>query len=636
MNSLLMLSLNNFRKNIKTILPFTITVIFSVVIFYNLLNLLFAESTRPGSLMFRILIVGSIIIYLFCIIFLFYTNSFLIKSRKREFGIYNALGLEKKHLGFIVLIENFIIFAFSIAIGLLLGITFSKVMILSLSKLVHFNLGYQFAISTQAIFLTIIGFIAIYAVITFSNIKLIYHTKTIEMLKANRTGEVLSKNHIILALLSLICLGYGYFKALTIVNPMKAIGEFALAVCFVIAGTYLAFIALFNFLLKILKHKSSIYYQPQNFISISNLIYRIKNSAVGLASITVLSTGTIILLACTVSLYSGITNAVDNATPSDVKITLTTNDSLNFNTQNFVDDLKNNFHADNLVQLNYMTTFTDDNFQTFYNKSFSPNYLVIIDESSYKAYTKEEFTLKNHEVLFHSFDDYNQDTFEILGETFNIVGTSEKLYSRFAFFMTYNQKYLVVSDEIYNVLKTIDVLKNNSDINYEIMFDNANLSSTDLNAFLSEYKGQFLSKEVIVKSEQLSAYYEIFGTFLFLGIFIGSMLLIAIVLTIFYKQIAEGYEDRKTFQILKLVGVDNQLIHKSINKQILIVFLLPIIFSIIHIIFAFKPLYIILKLLYLNNINLIIGYFIGTIAVFFIVYCIVYKITSKIYYQICA
>jgi putative ABC transport system permease protein len=583
---------------------------------------------------------GTIVIGIFSTIFLFYTNSFLIKRRKKELGLYNVLGLAKKHIAKIMLYENIFISTISLSLGLIGGIILNKLMLLILFKLLNFKVPFGFSISVHSIIVTLILFICIFVLTFISNLIQIIMVNTINLLKGNQYGEKEPKTKCIISIIGLVALSWGYKIALTVQTPLAAINLFFIAVILVMIGTYAIFTSGSILLLKLLRKNKKFYYRTKNFISVSSMMYRMKQNAVGLASICILSTAVLVMLSSTVSLYTGLEDILAHKYPKEVFIDASDIDKEKVEEINkiLINELKENkISITNMVNYLYndMTCEKENDKFILSDKQYydyNTNYIITIPISEYNRIEGKDIILKNDETIIYSLDSmYNRENITINNTTFKI---KEELNS-----------LKFVSEGNTNILDTYVLILNdniidfatNASNNYKISFD-VDGSNNDIlkisNRLYTSFKKENLSVSVENITEGRKLLLELNGGLLFLGIFLGFLFLMATVVIIYYKQISEGYDDKKRFEVMKKVGLGKKEIKKIIKNQILMVFFLPLIFTIIHIAFAFPIITKLLAILYLTNIPLFIVSTIITIIIFTIIYGIVYSLTARTYYKI--
>ncbi len=634
----------NIKKNAKMIIPFILTSSLTVSMLYNINYLAKNDITGTGNLSI-ILNVITYLIALFSLVFLFYTNSFLTKRRKKEFGLYNVLGLEKKHIARIIFIENNLIGFISITLGLTIGILFSRLMIFILYKVIHFDLHYEFQINVNSLLTTIITFIGIFTLISISNTIAVYKTNTIKMLNAEKIGETAHKTDFILIIIGFITIIAGYTIALSIEDIVSAMGMFFIAVILVSIATFCFFTAISTLILKAIKKNKSFYYKPENFIAISSLLFRIKKNAMGLTVITVLSTGIIILLSTTSSMYAGFENILDYRYSHDIKYDVL----IDWDNKEEIEAVKSNINAEftgikDMISYPHFQAFEFENGDiAFYTQKEDGSvsldgytgqyarFLVFMTEDGYNQITGENISLNKNEVITSNI---SEETINMLDMSLKNILQDDTLAGKLDNYNLYNGSVIVLNLEDFNYLYQTS---NTAHLRNSIYFNlekETNVTSEKIHDFAIDFGSDLYSIGYYVKADNVLDFYSIYGTLFFCGIFLSVLFIISILLIIYYKQLIEGYEDREEFAILKKIGMSDELSKKSINKQIVMMFLLPVIAGSIHTAFAFTPLTKILALLNLTNVNLFLIITILTILIFFVFYIVMYLITSKVYRKI--
>lgn len=650
------LALINIRKNGKFYVPYMITCISTVAMFYimRMISLNEGIENMPGSYsVVTILMLGTIVIGIFSVIFLFYTNSFLMKRRKKEIGLYNILGMEKKHIAKILFFETLFIGTATISVGLMCGILFSKLIFMLLFKILHFTIPLGFFVSKVSIITTSVLFWGIFLLNLIYNLMQIHSSNPIDLLKGSSTGEKEPKSKNILALLGIAATGAGYYIALVTKSPLSAMYLFFIAVVLVIIGTYCLFTAGSIMILKRLKQNKNYYYRTKNFTSISGMIYRMKQNAVGLANICILSTAVLVMISTTVALYMGVDEQLENRCPNDVTITLGNpkdsepgeiKDIVNKNAQKLGRNISNMF---DYQYLEFYAERDGDRFVTDgLNSVTSTNIsdLYFITTEQYKKITGEDVSLKEREVLFYSCSKNKTDSFTLFDNNYTVKNNLDEFPIKEDYTAVFVDVYYIVAEEkdveeIYE--KQLSEFKDDAaKYSYYAAFD-VDGSKDEKKAFADSIYRDFTgSKEEIVdfrfesKQGLEEEFYAMIGGFLFLGIFLGLLFLSATVLIIYYKQISEGYDDRERFEIMQKVGMSRSEVKISIKSQIIKVFFLPLAMAIVHIAAAFKMITRLLLLFNLTNVWLFAICTAVTIAVFAVIYFIVYTLTARVYYKI--
>lgn len=639
------LALNNIRKNSQTYAPYIMTCIATVMMYY--INYSLAAHTglsriSGGFTLKTILSFGVAIVGLFSLIFLFYTNSFLIKRRKKEIGLLNILGMEKKHIGRVMIIETCYVALISLSSGLLFGMLLSKLMSLLLMKILRFKVELGFEISFPAIRSTLMVFSGIFVLTLLSNLRQIHLAKPVELLRGGQVGEKEPNTKWLLILVGLITLGSGYYIALTTESPLGALSMFFTAVILVMIGTYCLFTAGSIGILKLLRKNKMIYYRPQNFTTISGMIYRMKQNAVGLANICILSTMVLVTLSTTVSLYIGVEDVLKTRYPRDIMIMAS--DDLNIQDISWEILEKHGKEPENLVDYFYYSLPIQQKGNQFIVNSGLANSAVryrdlkalhFISVADYQRITGRDVDLAPNAILLYDVHrDYHYDTINILGREFIIKERLDSLE-------TDGQDAMLVINSYYVVLSDLafleHVIEADASTSYYLGF-NLIAEDSEIIRIQQEIRTALreLDSRITVDGLQASRndFYSIYGGLFFLGIFLGILFILGTMLIIYYKQITEGFDDRQRFEIMQKVGMSKAEVKQSIGRQVLSVFFLPLIVATIHIAFAFKFIWRLLMLFNITKISLFVWCTMGTLLVFALFYSIFYLMTSRMYYKI--
>lgn len=652
----LRLAVTNIKKNAKTYVPFILTCIGTIMMYY-MMDFLSVnkglDKTGGASQLKVILFLGTIVIGIFSVIFLFYTNSFLIKRRKKEFGLFNILGMEKRHLSRIIGIENILVSIFSLIIGLSLGIAFSKLMVLFLCKLLKFNVPFGFEISLSSMRNTIVLFCIIFFLMFLNSIRQIYLANPLELLKGGNVGEKEPKTKWFMTILGAVCLSVGYYIAITTESPLAAIYLFFVAVILVIIGTYFLFIAGSIALLKLLRKNKNYYYKTKHFTSVSGMIYRMKQNAVGLSNICILSTAVLVMISTTISLYIGFEDALRNMYPRNISIQAKNIDQeTSDNLSSAVNEVVKNHDIEikNIIQYRYVDSIMNLNGSVFTSGEYSGNLydkgnsVILISLDQYNKMQHTEMTLSESEVLFYS----SNSNISSSNISFGNIDYQIKARLTELNIGTFNNSnittvfYFILPDEaaIENVCKELFEEEKKFSSYYGFDSDAGNEQQITLyedieemisgNTSFGHYDTCYVRSSELMREEFLTIY----GGLFFLGIFLGLLFLMATVLIMYYKQISEGYDDKERFEIMQKVGMSREEVKKSIRSQVLTVFFLPLIAAGIHVAVAFKLITRLLALLSLTNVTLFIICTIGTILVFAVFYAVVYALTARTYYKL--
>lgn len=648
------LAANNIKKNSKTYIPYILTCIFTAAMYYIIHSLSNNEgiSTLIGSDTISITLgLGNNITAIFAIIFLFYTNSFLIKRRKKEFGLFNILGMEKKHLLRVIGYETLYIALISLTLGIAIGILFDKLMYLSVLKLMGVEISLGFYISWSSILSTIILFSIIFFIIFINSLRQVHLSNPIELLKSSNFGEKEPKTKWAMAILGFVCLGLGYYIALTTKDPVAAISLFFVAVILVIVGTYLVFTAGSIAFLKVLRKNKKYYYNFKHFTSVAGMIYRMKQNAVGLANICILSTMVLVMISSTSSMMMGMEDIINTRYPYDISIY---SDGSDTNKNNLlVGEIDNIISRENIEKevsyayLNFAGIKDKDRFLTNRNSNSvvvnDINNLIFITLEDYNKVALESKALEDGEVLLYS----NRDKYEY--DTINVFDKSYKIAERVDDFLgngiisanVASSQFIVVKDmgeldDLYRAQKET-FGENASEIDFMYGIDlkvDDNEKEAIYNNIIDTLNNKGFDFIGETKVGSRSSFVSLYGGLFFIGIFLGVLFIMATILIIYYKQISEGYDDKERFEIMQKVGMSNEEVQGSIRSQVLTVFFLPLITAGIHISFAFPFIVKILSMLNLTNTKLFILCTVVSFIIFALIYSVIYILTARAYYKI--
>ncbi len=648
------LAAGNIRKNSKTYLPYILTCIVTVAIFYIMRSLTRNPGLNNiigGSFIHNVLALGSAVVSIFAVIFLFYTSSFLMKRRKKEFGLFNILGMERRHLARVAGWETVYVTLAGLFLGVMLGIALDKAMFLVMLRITGREVALGFFVSGKAVMDTVGIFVSIFALIYIHSVWQICRVDPIELLRAGNVGEEEPKAKWLLALLGLCFLGGGYTIAITTQNPIASVMMFFVAVLLVILGTYLLFVAGSIALLKLLRKNKRFYYQTKHFVSVSGMIYRMKQNAVGLANICILSTMVLVMVSTTTSMMLGMEDIIRNRYPADFMLYLEGKSGEREGEMEAVRRLQKEWAMP--VTREWIYTYLafpavreGEGFSVKRDRAFSVEddtyTFFFITLSDYNAVMGEEKTLQTDEIMIYSnrqkFDGSVLRLFEkeyhVVERLKDFVGNG--LYES----MISATQYVVVPDE-----ETIDWLyerqkESLEDFAREIRcvysFDTA-AGEEEQMAFYYAMEDLFAADEgheLEVRADGRKAYLDINGGLFFIGIFLGTLFVMATVLIIYYKQISEGYEDKKRFEILQKVGMSRAEVKAAIRSQVLTVFFLPLLLAGIHVVAAFPLLSKLLALLNLYRTGLYMACTAVCFLSFGIMYVCIYALTAKNYYRI--
>jgi len=661
------LAKQNIRNNKSTYIPYMITCIFCIAMIYMMEFLrdcpTLDQAVRQADEVRMIVFTGEIVVEIFCIIFLIYSNSFLMKRRQKEIGLYNILGLERNHIGIVMFLETIITSIGSLAGGIAAGIIGSKLALLLLLKLLHIPSVLGFYISVKGIFTCLFMFGIIFLMILFLNLAKIHLSRPVELLRGNNTGEKEPAAKWLMALIGFICLGAGYYLAVTTESPIKAITIFLLAVILVMAGTYLLFTAGSIVILKFLRRRKSFYYRTGNFISISGMLYRMKQNAIGLASICILSTGVLLMISMTVSIYFGMNDIMLNRYPYDVDMSVTSISEEECQTaiEAFEKAIADNkVPVEKSVEEIYLDIVCSKNGDQILIKptntirnSDSVLVLSLLNQAEYERLTGISANLNDGEIFAWYPSAVQKDSVTVDETEFTVKKWLDKNPLTCGEDAVSDNAVLVVTDEDFKkfdemrteMYKGVSSAPAGEDLTLHLGLDITG-SETEKIEFgtpvmetvkdLKKSGGLSENAWIIsgIRQQEYESYYADNGSLLFIGIFLGSLFLMGTAMIIYYKQISEGYEDQKRFEIMQKVGLSRREVRSSVRRQILMVFFLPLLMAMLHITMAFPMIRRLLLLFGMTNTKLFIGCTAGTVLIFAVVYGLIYLMTARSYYHI--
>ncbi len=646
------LAVQNLVKNKSTYLPYLLTGTLCVAMFYIMLALSLDDglSEVPGAaIAMTIFFLGTLIIAIFCCALVFYTNSFLIKRRTSEFGLYCVLGMEKRHVGLVLFFETLFTTLICIVLGLVFGAVFSKFLYLALLYVMDVSTPLQFSFSPSAAFSTLVLFLCIYGATLLYNVFHIRMARPVELLSSRQKGEREPRASWVLTLIGIASLAWGYFIAVTVNDPLNALLLFFLAVLMVIIGTFCLFTSGSIALLKFLKRRKNYYYTPEHFISVSGLIYRMKQNATGLAAICILSTMVLVTVSTTICLYAGRDDMLANMYPSDIKgvVTLSDGQTLDGAYQAVEDSVaQDGSLVENLwLWREVNTTVNHDgqgNLRGVAADQPADASLMILPLADYNRAFGTAETLQPGQVLLYSTDSETPSALNFGGTTVQVAKKLED-FAPLCIAAGYPNVGLMIvvaaSDEEAVALHhaVAQPYEQGETLNVVNLYLNVS-GSPDQQALvcrgLTEHTPEGIYFQVNSRASTGSEWYRMYGSFLFLGLFLGTLFLMATVLIIYYKQISEGYDDHDRFIILQQVGMSQQEVKKTINKQVLLVFFLPLAMALIHLLFAFNVIANILLVFSMNNRALFAACCAVIFAIFAVVYLVIYRVTAKSYYRL--
>lgn len=657
------LALSNLKQNRKLYYPFALAVILTTMILYSFIALSSTphlEDSYGGGAARTVLGFGSFVVQLVVIILVAYANGFVMKNRSKELGLYSVLGMEKKHLLIMTLWELLIFYILTVGVGLGLGLLFDPLIFALLLKCMGLPVVIQSTFQIGAVLNTLLGLALAFGLILLLNSFRLLRYSSLHLMQQKKAGEKKGRFLLVQTLLGLGLLGIAFYIALTVERPVAAVQGFFIAVILVILATYLLFNAGSITFLRFLKGRKSYYYKPENFISVSNLIARMRKNAAGLATISILSTMVLVTLTGSLNLFIGGQNYLDTMYPSDYNISVghMTSDA---ETEPVIKDvqaqIKKTADATNLSDYQVAQTIywsaeirkIDGRSLEVYEQSYqeagqelkTEGVVYFFDQATYEQLTGQKVELGENEILAYGYQYPGRldSQLEINGKSFAI---KQKLDSNFIQGKLPQADLFQHQMGLYLVLPDLNQLGLKIDKNLEFSISAKNKENQDFIAGIakelystdkmSQYGGTLFGG--VDRYSMEKEWRESAGTILFIGVFLSVIFLLATVLVIYYKQISEGYEDRENFVILQQVGLDQKQTGTTIRKQILTVFFLPLFFSFLYLGVAYKMIAKIVALLGANNAGLVLQTTLAICAVFFISYVLVFLLTSRSYRKI--
>ena len=663
------LAATNLKKNRRFYLPYLLACIVIVALFCIILTLAsdpYLADMAHGDNVSQMLGVGVWIMVLFSAIILFYTNSTFTKQRKREFAIYNILGMEKRHISYVLFWESLYTAAMALFFGLVAAGVFSKLLQLVLMRLIGGETTFRLNISLMSIGYKVVFFGVLFLLLLLHTIRIIHLSNPVQLLRGSSEGEREPRSKWILALLGAVCLAAGYIMSLRTRTAYAAIEYFFPAVMLVIVGTYLVFIALSIVILKALRKNRRYYYKTSHFATVSGLIYRMSRNAAGLASICILSTMVLVTVSTTVSLYKGLDAYAAVRWPQDVTLTLSAGSDTDA-----VPDVapvvqvvdaavagtgltQSHVHGYRAINLSMMreddaTLDVTHVTQTSYQLSNALT-VWVTDADGYASLTGEPVTLAPDEALAWTDGKPFGDTVMICDRTFRLRQLDSFPLDSGSSIMGVRTLYLVVPD--LDSMLELRARQNEhananggtlSTLKYTYRFDLSGTDDEQLNAMNTVWSDAAFQQAVTdahigwssdVRADGYPTLRSTYGSFLFLGFFLGFVFLLATVLIIYYKQVSEGYDDCDRFRIMQQVGMTHREVKATIRTQVLLMFFLPLVTAAIHIAFAFPLIKQIVFAFGLQNVHLFLLCTLGTFGVFALLYTFVYLLTARTYYRI--
>lgn len=656
------LALSNLIKNRKLYYPYALATILAIAITYIFTSLTLnphLDDLTGSDPIKMVLGMGLVIVALSSGIIVLYANSFVMKNRSKELGLYSMLGLEKRHLFSMILKETVIMSFVTLLLGIGVGALFDKLIYAFLQRLIGESTGLVSTFQVMTIPIVLVIFACIFSLLVLVNGFRLLRLNPLQLTKDGLKGEKKGRFLVIQTFLGLGSMGYGYYLALSVQNPVIAIMSFFLAVLLVILGTYLLFNAGTTVVLQLLKKKKSYYYKPNNMISISNLVFRMKKNAVGLATIAILSSMVLVTLVGAASIYAGKKDYLASATPHDYSVSGNKVDLTS--TKKLMDDflIKTGEQANEEVAVSYLlfgiknqetnklTVFTKNE-----RKVVPKSIVLVFSQETFKQLTGKELNLSSNQIAL-----YTKNKTLKTQKSLSIDGKNYQIHRQLGDFI--NKKIpniykIIVSDYSYLVVPDIKIFESSMKgtsitqatyvgVNVKDPTHDAKKNSDLLDQMTDKETQQLAGQTTGVSQSYLTANsrYDaegmvngfVGGTF-FIGIFLSIIFMLGTVLVIYYKQISEGYEDRERFVILQKIGLDDLQVKQTIRKQVLTVFFLPLIFAFIHLAFAYHMISLIVRIIGVLNPDLMLVVTIIVCGVFFLAYVLVFALTSRSYRRI--
>lgn len=641
------LAFTNMKANYRLYVPYLLASTCMIMMHY-IITMLSMDPGMGSASLSEMLGFGSWIVGIFAVAFILYINSFLMKRRTKEFGLFNVLGMDKPQIASVVFIETLLSFLIAVAGGILFGTLFAKLVQLALLRMIHYGGNIQMQLSLLPVLNTIGIFGLIYFIAYLTTLKTIYMTKPIDLMSASNAGEQAPKANWIVAIIGFGLTGAGYWLAQYVKSPSEAFAAFFIAVALVMVGTFFLFTSCSIAILRMLQKNKKYYYKKNHFINVSGMMYRMKQNASGLAQICILSCMVLVTISMTVSLYAGTGEMIDRQQPTDVAIRIAVSSQEEYHEaekklDNITDITKTNEvkYLDNNVRMELSEiNLTDAGSNTDAS-------VHIMDIASYNELMGKNIKLGTNEVAVYSSKlRVTRQDFQAGDTVYHIqqqLAENPEAY-RYDYAATMDAPVLYIyTNDPFALSKDLPTNRVSSAekgpyLMYNDLFDTTVSDEKqmqfvdDINADV--YKLGYGFTIANSKAATLNDAYQVIGSILFIGIFLGGLFLIATVLIIYYKQVSEGYEDRSRYEILQKVGLSKAEVRKTINSQVLVVFFLPLAVALLHITFAFHLVYELMTAFGLTNTGLFVKWMLITAGAFAIVYAAVYLITSRVYYHI--
>ena len=653
------LAISNLIKNRKLYYPFALAVILAVTISYLFYSLAFNPKIgdlRGASAIQFTLQLGLVVVTLASAIIVLYANSFVMKNRSKELGVYGMLGLEKCHLIGMTFKELLIFGLVTVTAGIGIGALFDNLIFALLLKLAKMKVELVATFQWSVVLSILLVFGIIFLVIVFLNAIRIIRMDALQLSREKAKGEKKGRFLVLQTLVGLITLGGGYYLAQSVKDPISATLTFFIAVMLVIVATYLLFNAGITVFLQLLKKNKRYYYKPNNLISVSNLIFRMKKNAVGLATITILSTMVLVTMSAATSIYNGSENIKNIMYPHDFDVkgnNIEVEDLDKLLTQYASEKNLTISNKDVLRYASFGLSSQDGTKLTIFEKgenSVMPKTVFLVfDQKDYEKMTGQKLNLTGNEVGLWAKNNQlkGQKSFSLNGQEYSI---KQEIQQDFLANHVSNLYILLVSDFNYLVVPDLQsFLEQYQDSAvYPQFYGGMDVTASqeeqlkladDFDEYVNNFSHNLKSEDAMVyggngSSDAIAQMNALYGGVLFIGIFLSIIFMIGTVLVIYYKQISEGYEDRERFVILQKVGLDQKQIKQTINKQVLTVFFLPVIFAFLHLAFAYHMLSLILKVIGVVDTAMMLSVTLSICGIFALIYVLIFMITSRSYRKI--
>ncbi|HEM4262243.1 ABC transporter permease [Streptococcus suis] len=657
------LALTNLKKNRRLYFPYALMTILSTAIAYIFASLAFHPDlgqVKGANGVIQVLGFGMIVVMLAVAIMVFYANSFVMKQRSKEFGVYSILGLEKKHLFLMTFLENLVFSVGTILAGLLLGLALDKLFYALLLKAMQMPVVLASTFQLKSLVTVLIYLFGIFALVSLFNIGKLGLTDSLKLVQGKKRGDKKTGFLWLQTLLALILLGAGYAIAQLVTSPIQAVPSFFGATLLVILGTYLLFQAGVISLLNWLKHRQTYYYKPENFISVSNLIFRMRKNALGLATITILSTMFLVTMVGGLNIYIGGKDYITNQNPNDYSIDVALKSTISkTQVEEWAGAIaeKAGIPVESKVvypyQQAYFSEVTNQQVRFLTEKEswmdFSNQVGVgyILDKATYEKMTSQKLELAADQVAIYSkgvqyqagqtltFDEKEMEVAQVLPKNVTLGHLPDHVTFNFS-------KYLVI------VVQDLTIFENQAENRYYMGFESSLSEEEQVERYdgfvFGNFESELWSSNILpdgtnsislsYRAYAMRGFFSFAGSLFFIGLLLSLIFLMAVVLVIYFKQISEGYEDRDRFVIMTKVGLDEDQTRQSIRKQLLTVFFLPILLAFVHLAFAYKMLSSILLSIGVVNAELMLQVTAGICGGYLLLYLVVYAITTRSYKQI--